>query len=174
MLKDGVTTWMPTYISETYNMSNLIAILSGVILPIFNIFAVGIGTKIYVSKIKNPFLCAAIFYMGGVLSSGLMMIFSGRIVILSVLGAALITGCMHGVNLMFTCMLPPYFAKNGGVSTVSGIFNCCSYIGTAISTYGFAVMSKGMGWNFTLGSWLVISFIGGIICFVSIKLWNEK
>ena len=81
---------------------------------------------------------------------------------------------MHGVNLMFTCMLPPYFAKNIGVSTVSGIFNCCSYIGTAISTYGFAVLSKGMGWNFTLGSWLVISLVGGIICFVSIKLWNEK
>ncbi len=44
MLKDRVTTWMPTYISETYNMSNLVAILSGVILPIFNIFAVSLGT----------------------------------------------------------------------------------------------------------------------------------
>lgn len=32
MLRDGVTTWMPTFISQTYNMSNIISIsiLSGV------------------------------------------------------------------------------------------------------------------------------------------------
>ena len=36
MLRDGVTTWMPSYISETYNLSNAIAILTGVVLPVFS------------------------------------------------------------------------------------------------------------------------------------------
>ena len=39
MLRDGVTTWMPTYISETYNLSSVISILTGVILPLFSILS---------------------------------------------------------------------------------------------------------------------------------------
>ena len=34
MLRDGVTTWMPSYIAETYNLSNAVSILTGVVLPV--------------------------------------------------------------------------------------------------------------------------------------------
>ena len=34
MLRDGVTTWMPSYIAETYNLSNKVSILTGGILPV--------------------------------------------------------------------------------------------------------------------------------------------
>ncbi len=45
MLRDGVTTWMPTYISETYNLSSVISILTSVILPIFSIICYEITSK---------------------------------------------------------------------------------------------------------------------------------
>lgn len=35
MLRDSVTTWMPTYISDTYHLSTGVSILSGVVLPVF-------------------------------------------------------------------------------------------------------------------------------------------
>lgn len=173
ILKDGIATWMPTYISETYNMSNIVSILAGVILPIFNIFAVQLATKIYVNKITNLFSCAAVFFVGGAIATGMMYVFSGSSAAISVLSSALLTGCMYGVNLMFTCMLPPFFSGKGNVSTISGILNCCSYVGTAFSTYGVALLSEKMGWNFTIILWIAAAVIGAIICFASYKPWEK-
>ena len=39
MLRDGVTTWMPSLIGETYNLGSSIAILTSVVLPIFSILS---------------------------------------------------------------------------------------------------------------------------------------
>ena len=36
-LKDGVTTWVPTYISETYGLSAIMAITSTMVIPVFNL-----------------------------------------------------------------------------------------------------------------------------------------
>ena len=62
MLRDGVTTWMPSYISETYNISNRISILTGVVLPIFGIICIQFATKLYIKKFTNPMKCAGVFF----------------------------------------------------------------------------------------------------------------
>lgn len=174
MLRDGVTTWMPTYISEVYNISNVVSILTGVLLPLFSIACLQAGTFIYRKKVKNPLSCAALFFGTGVLASVLLMIFSGEQAAISVFALALLTGAMHGANLMLICMIPPFFQKYGNVSTASGVLNSCTYIGSAISTYGIAILSEIYGWTFTLFSWLLIAAAGGIICLLCIKPWNKE
>ena len=171
MLKDGVATWMPSYIAETYNLTNVIAILTGVAIPIFNIIAVTLATRLHIKVFKNPLICAGVFYLGSTISSFIMYVISGNIATFSVILGATITGCMHGINLMLVCMIPAYFKKRDNVSTVSGIINCASYIGTAISTYGVALLSEKMGWSFTLLSWVLTSLAGGILCFSISKVW---
>ena len=167
MLKDGVTTWMPSYIADTYNLGNGIAILTGVVIPIFNIFAVSLATKIHTTLFKNPCVCAGMFFILSTLASLLMIIASGRIAALSVTLSAVITGCMHGINLMLVCIIPTYFKEKGNVSTVSGVINCASYIGTAISTYGVAAISQNLGWGFTIFSWTVTALLGVILTFMA-------
>ena len=39
VLRDGVATWMPSYISETYHLGSKISILTGIVLPIFSIIS---------------------------------------------------------------------------------------------------------------------------------------
>lgn len=39
-LKDGVTTWVPTYISETYGLSSIVAIMGTMVIPVFNLLGV--------------------------------------------------------------------------------------------------------------------------------------
>ena len=174
MLRDGVTTWMPTYISETYNMSNLIAILTGVIMPVFSIICFQITTSIYTKKLKSPVLCGGVIFLAGAVSSLALLLLSGSAAFLSVLFCALLTGCMHGVNLMLICMLPAYFKKYGNVSTVSGVLNSCTYIGSAISTYGIALLSEKFSWGFTLFTWLLTAVVGTVICFLCVKPWNKN
>ena len=46
-LRDGVTTWMPSYISETYKLGSAVSILTGVVLPIFSILCFELTSFIY-------------------------------------------------------------------------------------------------------------------------------
>ena len=174
MLRDGVTTWMPSYITETYNLDNKISILTGVVLPIFAIISFQITEKLYEKRFKNPMACAGLIFGIGSLSAIGLLLISGKNVILSVLFSAILTACMHGVNLILVCMLPQFFEKYGNVSTASGVLNSCTYIGSAISTYGIAVFAEQRGWNATILLWVGIAFLGCLLCFVCIKGWNKK
>ena len=35
-LRDGITTWTPTYIADTYQFSSIVSILTGVVMPVFS------------------------------------------------------------------------------------------------------------------------------------------
>ena len=169
-LRDGVMTWMPSYIKEVYKLKGTVSILSGVVLPIFAIICVPLASELYRRKIRNPHICAGIFFGIGALAS-LLMIF-GKSAAVSVILAAILTGCMHGVNLMLICIMPVFFKKQGTVSTVSGILNACTYAGSAVSAYGVALITEKYDWSFTLVSWLVTAVLGMILCFSLMKEWN--
>ena len=173
MLRDGVTTWMPSFISETYNLSNRIGILTGVIMPIFSIFCFQVVTRLYRKKFTNPALCGGLIFGVGLISSLMLVLLNGQSAAVSVVLSALLTGSMHGVNLMLVCMIPSFFSHTGKVSTVSGVLNACTYVGSALSTYGIALLSETLGWGFTLLSWLALAVAGTALCLVAARLWKR-
>ena len=69
MLRDEVTTWMPSYISETYHLSHAAAILTGVLLPLFGLLCIQAASTLYIRKFSNPLSCAGVFFFTGTLSS---------------------------------------------------------------------------------------------------------
>lgn len=174
MLRDGVTTWMPSYIADTYNLSNAVSILTGVILPIFTLVCTTLSTRIYAKAIRNPVTCGMLFFaIGAVCALGLYLL-TGKNAGASVVFSAGLTGCMHGVNMMLICMLPAFFEKYGIVSTASGVLNACTYVGSAISTYGVALLSEQMGWKATLLLWLGVAVLATVLCLVCIKPFHKK
>ena len=174
MLRDGVTTWMPSYLSETYRLSNRISILTGVVLPLFSIVCSQIATRLHMKKLTNPLTCAGVFFAAGACSALVLWLLAGQSAVFSVLLSATLTGCMHGVNLMLICMIPPYFKTYGTVSTVSGVINSCTYIGSALSTYGIAVLSKEIGWHYTVLVWFLVALAGTVLCVSCAKPWKHK
>ena len=151
-----------------------LSILSGVVLPVFSIAAFQLVSLVYRRAIRNASwrtpasclraarcrrCCWRYFHTGGAA--------------LSVAAAALLTGCMHRVNLMLICMLPPYYAGYGrSISLVSGMFNACTYIGSAASAYGMAAFSESFGWDGTILLWLAVALAGGLLCFAFAKRWS--
>ena len=173
-LRDGVTTWMPTYIQQTYDLGNGISILTGVVLPVFSIACFQIANGIYKKMPDNPLLCAGMIFGAGAVSGLLLLVLSGGNPALSVFFMALLTGSMHGVNLMLVCMIPAFFKKSGNVSTMSGVLNSCTYVGSAVSTYGIAVISETAGWTVTIGVWAAIAIAGTAVCLLCIPAWKKK
>jgi len=173
-LRDGVTTWMPSYISDTFQYSNAASILTGVLLPLFAILSFQVTSKIYNKKPNEPLLCSGYIFLAGAMAAFLLRLFSGKQAVICVLCMALLTACMHGVNLILVCMLPVFFKDSGKVSTVSGTLNACTYVGSAISTYGIAKIEEIAGWNITITVWMVIAWMGMLFCLFCIPSWKKR
>lgn len=165
-LRDGITTWMPTFINETYNLGSKISILTGVILPIFSILCFNLTHKLRSRCVQNELLLAGYIFIAGVLASALLYFTSSKNAVLSILFMALLTGSMHGVNLLLVCMVPSYFKKS---STASGVLNAFTYIGSAISTFGIAVLSEKFGWSNTILIWCAFAIVGAICCLSAVR-----
>ena len=174
MLRDGVTTWIPSYIAETYQMSNVVAIFTSVVLPIFSVLAFQLAGSFYRSVFTNPVMCASVFFGTGMFSALALRLFAGNRAILSIVFAAVLTGCMHGVNLILIGMLPSFFKKHGLVATMSGVLNSCTYLGSAVSTYGIALLAENFHWNVTLDVWFIIAVAGTLLCLGNIRSWNKN
>lgn len=172
ILRDGITTWMPTYIYEVFDLGLSMSILTTAILPIFAIISLKLASRI--DRFIGNEVKTSMLLFGASFAAAIFMIpLFSRNVLLCALLMAVITGCMHGINLMLIGNLPAHFTKFGKVSTVSGLLNACTYIGSALSTYGFAALSDSFGWGFTIASWAVIAGAGMIICLALIGKWKR-
>lgn len=171
-LKDGIQSWMPTFFTEVFGMSASLAILSNVALPIFNIIMVSVVTWLYQRFLRNELKEALVLFGTSILFCLLLTLFFESSSLLCLLFAALITGSMHGINLMLISFLPRHFHRCGKVATVSGICNACSYAGSAISSYGIAMIAEKMGWQVTLLSWGLIGLCGVVLCLIALRPWT--
>ncbi|MBQ2266798.1 MAG: MFS transporter, partial [Clostridia bacterium] len=174
MLRDGVATWTPSLISESFNLGNKVGILSGAVLPIFSMVCYEIALGLYRKKFTNPVTCGGIIFIIGVASALVLWVSLGRIPLISVIGISLLNGAMHGANLMFTSIVPSFYANTGKVSTVSGVLNSFVYIGSAISTYGIALLTDNYGWNVTVIVWILLAIAGAAIALIFAKRWKNK
>lgn len=170
-LRDGITTWMPTYISEVFDLGPEVSILSTAILPIFSILSLSIVTKIG-EKIANELKSSFVFFVTALACNLILIAFFSKAAALDIVTMAIITSCMHGINLMLIGNVPYHFSRFGKVSTASGILNSATYIGSAVSTYAFAVISDRLGWNFTVCFWAGIAAVGALLCLVCVKKWK--
>ena len=174
MLRDGVTTWMPSYIADTYHFSNIVSTLTGVVFPIFGLISVQLTAVIYHRKFTNPVMCVGVLFGFSAAAALALAFFTGKSAMLSVLSAAVLTAAMSGIHFVLTCMLPPFFERTGNIAAVSGILNSCTYVGSALSTYGVAVVTEQCGWSLTVILWLAVAVLGAAVCFFCVRPWRKK
>lgn len=173
ILRDGIATWMPTYITEVFKVESTVSILTGVALPTFSIFIMWFSAFIFRKYIANESLCAALFFGICGLSVGVLCIAQNKSAVLSVLMLMVANAATHGVNLMYTSMVVPNFAPYGKTSLVTGVINSATYVGSAVSTYGVALISDLFGWTGTIISWFIVSVAGAVLSLLSVISLNR-
>ena len=172
VLKDGITTWMPAYMADAFGTSTSTAILTTAILPVFAICSTLFSSLLY-NRIRDELCTAALLFAAGFAGSTAMFFTNARYPIGCVLLMMLITGCMHGINLMLISRLPRHFVKFGMVSTVSGILNAATYVGSALSTYVFGKIAENSGWNHVILLWIAVSGIATILLLGCRRKWKS-
>ena len=140
---------------------------------ILTLIALEVFSYLYKKYFNNEVSCALfIFTLISLIILILLFTYDYNALISTIL-MALIIGSVHGINLMLVCHVPKRFKKYGNISTISGIINSFTYLGSAISTYGIALLVENNGWNLTILVWLIISILGLLSCFIAYKRWNK-
>ena len=177
MLRDGVTNWMPSFLLETFGLSEENSIVSTVILAIFTMISYSAFSALQKRFFRNEVACAAAIFGGSAIVCAALfavnLLAPTAALVPSLILMALTVAAMHGVNLMLIAIVPRRFVVFGKVSTYSGILNASTYVGAAISTYGFAALAETFDWNFTILTWVAISLVGATLCFFAARIWQK-
>lgn len=172
MLKDGVTTWVPTYITETFLTSPAFSILVTTVLPIVNLTGAYLAQYLYQKCKKQEAVAAVWLFLIAVLALTGIWIGKDTSMILTIVLFAMTTVSMMGVNTIFVNFFPLRYEAIGKVSTVSGFMNGMAYVGTAVSTFTIGVLVEQKGWNVTIGSWVVMTFLALVVCMLGRKKFS--
>ena len=170
MLRGGITTWMPVYMSETFGMSNAKSILSAAALPLFSVFSVLLASLLLDCLKSEVFTAACLFGLGALAGAAMLAAFDS-LPVFCILMMTLITGCAHGINLMLISRVPRHFTRYGKVSSVSGILNSATYVGSSLSTYGFGAVAEQAGWMQVVIIWIAVCAAGMCVMFLARKKW---
>lgn len=175
ILRDGVQNWMPFYLSESFGIPESDAITSTVLLAIFSVISFAVFDLLHRKVFKNEVFCAAMIFALSMIAALALYVISilTELAVPAMFLMAIIVASMHGINLMLITVVPKRFVKSGKVSTYSGILNACTYIGAAISSYGFALLAENFGWSFTILMWVFISAAGLGVCLAATPLWKR-
>lgn len=173
LLRDGVTTYMPSFISETYHLRNEISILTGVLLPIFSVVCTKTCAKLHLKFIPNLLLFSTILFGIGA-GAAVLLYFFNEAAVLSIILLIILNACMHGINLMLISYLPAKLADREHLSTMAGLTNSFAYVGSAVSTYLIPMAAESHGWSATLFIWAVAAILGTAVCALGIPFYMRK
>ena len=147
LTKDGLTTWVPMILKETYGLPDYVSILLTMLLPILAIF----GTTVAVSlrkKIKDfVSLCAFLFACSAFFISVVILCLPSGIFVVTLGSFGVVSCLMSGVNNVITSMAPLYWKKRVNSGMLAGVLNGCCYLGSTISAYGLGSIADIGGWN---------------------------
>jgi len=160
LLRDGITTWMPTYMADTFGFDSSSAILTGVALPLSSAAVSFFTAAIYRKILKNEAKCTTLFFSVCTLCCLVLCISRGSSPVISTVMLMAASAATHAVNFMYTSISVAKFERFNRTSFVTGAINSSVYIGSAASTYGIAAITTHFGWNGTMLAWLICSVVG--------------
>lgn len=174
LLRDGITTWMPTYMADTFGFDSKGAIFTGVALPVASMIISMFTANLYRRILKNEAKCTSLFFVICTACCFTLCLSGAANPALSTVMLMTASAATHAINFMYTSIAVARFERFGKTSFVSGAINSSVYIGSALSTYGIAYITELFGWQGTMITWFAVSLIGLIICLITIKPFGRE
>ncbi|OUP87380.1 UNVERIFIED_ORG: hypothetical protein B5F06_04600 [Lacrimispora saccharolytica] len=169
ILKDGVVSWVPTFLSETFKSGAHTAILLTSVIPIINLSGAYAGKFVF-RKMKNDEIRASVLFFA-ISAAGLFILFQfgNRNIFLTVFLLSVVTVSMMAVNTLLINIYPLRFEQDGRVASMSGFLNASAYVGTAISTYCIGILVQSRGWETTIFTWFLTALAALGLCIIACK-----
>ena len=172
ILKDCMSTWVPTFISDMFEMSPVVSILTGTLLPVFGLFGPYLANYI-MARTRDELSSLFILFIISSVALSLLALFGRFSIVVSIVALAVTYACSLGQNMFIVGTIPMYFHNVGKVSIITGTLNAVSYLSTAVLSWITGALVDTAGWGIVMTLWLVLSCVAAVSVIFAKRRWNK-
>lgn len=163
LVKDGLTTWVPSILKEKFGLHESVSILLTLVLPVLGMFGASCNTVLE-KKVRSFISLSAIWYLlTSLCVGGVILLIDSGLWWVTLFNLGLISLFMHAVNNAITSMAPLYMRDQIDSGLLAGLLNGFCYVGSTVSSYGLGSVADRFGWNGVFSLLLAISCIPVVI-----------
>lgn len=163
LVKDGLTTWVPSILKEKYSLPEGMSIVLTLVLPILGMFGAACNAALE-RRIPSLISLSGLWYLLTVVCIGAVVLFVQSDLwwmVLLLFGAVSLS--MHAVNNVITSMAPLYLREKADSGFLAGLLNGFCYVGSTFSSYGLGAVADALGWNGVFLLLLAVSCIPALV-----------
>lgn len=170
---NGIKSWMPTIMMETYGASPSFTSLLSVVLLIINILGVLVANYIYNFARCDELKTLIILYIA-ILPMVLMLLgFTKLNIFIVTILMSFITLLLYGSGQILQMNYPNRFHRYGLTALVGGVVNCFAAFGNVIATYGSGYIADHYGWGVMITIWNVLIVLFVMIALAMLPMWRK-
>lgn len=177
LIKDGLTTWVPSILKDEFGMSDSISILLTLFLPVLAMFGNVAALKTHKMIPDYVDHCVAVFAVIAVFIGVIIGSLSLEFVLCMLLGLVIVNFLASSLNSVVTGIFPLFMRGKLNSGLFAGVLNGFCYVGSAISSYGLGAIADHFGWTsvfWVLMGFCVITFVVWILYVCLKKYFAEK
>lgn len=177
LIKDGLTTWVPSILKEEFFMSDSLSILLTLFLPVLAVFGNACALKMHKKFPDYANQCAVAFGIIGVSIGVIIGSLSFKVVLLMLVGLVVVNFFASSLNSLITSIFPMFMREKVNSGLFAGVLNGFCYLGSTISSYGLGAIADNFGWTavfITLIGFVLLSFIVWSVYICIKRFFNKK
>ncbi len=162
LIKDGLTTWVPSILKEEFFVSDSISILLTLFLPVLAVFGNAFALKVHNKVPDYVNHCTVVFIVMAVLIVGIIGSLEIELIAFMLIGLVVVNFLASSLNSLITSIFPLFMRGKINSGLFAGVLNGFSYLGSTISSYGLGAIADNFGWTYvfwTLGGFCVVTFV---------------
>ena len=160
VVRNAVAFWIPTFISERFQVSSGSAAAISSILPFINLG--GTLLSLYLCRcFKNDEkrTLSALFVFS-TLMFAVMYLLDGRGMALNIAALFAASAAMTGGCNMIFSFYVLNFTHTGKISGITGFLDFSSYVSASFASFFFSSLISNFGWNLIVGIWALTTLLG--------------
>ncbi len=172
ILKDCMSTWVPTFISDMFDMGSVVSILTGTLLPVFGLFGPYFANRLFV-KTRDELAATFMLFIVSTGALAVLALFGRFSMVISILALSVTYACSLGQNMFIVGTVPMYFHNVGKVSMITGTLNAVSCLSTALMSWITGALVDTAGWGIVMTIWLILSLVAAVSVIFAKRRWNK-
>lgn len=173
MLDQGVKSWVPTMMMESYGITAGTSSFIAMLVTLVNVFGVFLAVRVQRKLKNNPVTASAAFFIASVPMFALLLLIGKMPIFFVVVLLVTSTTAMYGINQLMVVDVPTAFRKYNCIGTVSSIINAFASFGVMLGNFGYGFLAEHFGWNAVIITWIVISSLSALCCFLVLPFWKR-
>lgn len=164
LIKDGLTTWVPSILKEEFSMSDSLSILLTLFLPVLAVFGNASALKTHKKIPDYVNHCVVIFAVMAIFIGIIIGSLTLEWVSFMLIGLVIVNFFASSLNSLITSIFPLFMRGKVNSGLFAGVLNGFCYVGSTISSYGLGAIADNFGW--TAVFWTLIGF-----CLLTFIVW---